>query len=139
MNRWWRAWWLTMVLWSQVSLAIDEGVAFEDAARQQRYLTLVHELRCVVCQNQSIADSNADLAADLRKQVRGLIAAGQSDEQIKHYLTDRYGDYILYDPPWSAQSALLWVAPLALLAGSAVILRRVLRAQRRDLERGDSV
>jgi cytochrome c-type biogenesis protein CcmH len=139
MNRWWRAWWLTMALWSQVSLAIDEGVAFEDAARQQRYLTLVHELRCVVCQNQSIADSNADLAADLRKQVRGLIAAGQSDEQIKHYLTDRYGDYILYDPPWSAQSALLWVAPLALLAGSAVILRRVLRAQRRDLERGDSV
>jgi cytochrome c-type biogenesis protein CcmH len=114
--------------------AIDEQPAFSDDSRQDRYLTLVHELRCVVCQNQTIADSNADLAADLRAQVRGLIASGRTDEEIKRYLTDRYGDFILYDPPFNAQSALLWLAPGFFVLLGVFIIFRVVRNRSHALE-----
>lgn len=125
-------------LWIVAALAIDAGEAFPDAPRQERYLALVHELRCVVCQNQTIADSNADLAADLRHQVRDRIARGESDEDIKRYLTDRYGDFILYDPPWSARSAVLWVAPALLLVVALVVIGRVIRARSSELNQEES-
>lgn len=81
-----------------------------------RYRELINELRCLVCQNQSIADSNAPLANDLRAQVQTQLEAGRSDVEIKSYLTDRYGDFVLYDPPFKASTALLWLAPALLLA-----------------------
>ena len=113
--------------------AFDQQEAFSDGSLQERYLTLTHELRCVVCQNQSIADSNADLAADLRRQVRELIGQGQSDEQIKSYLTARYGDYILYDPPFNRRSAILWLAPMVLLIVGFGIIVRIIRARAQNL------
>lgn len=95
--------------------AIDSEPAFTDPALQQRYERLTHELRCLVCQNQSIADSNATLAADLRREVRELLAQGQSDAEIRDFVTTRYGDFVLYRPPVARRTWLLWAAPLLLL------------------------
>lgn len=109
--------------------AIDTEAAFQDAALQARYEHLTNELRCLVCQNQTVADSNAGLAADLRRQVKEMIAAGKSDDEIKRFMTDRYGDFVLYDPPLSARTMLLWAAPVLLLivtlgAAARQIIRR---------------
>jgi cytochrome c-type biogenesis protein CcmH len=113
----------------QVAVAIDSAPAFADPVQQARYNELVHQLRCVQCRGQSIADSNVSLAADLRRQVRELMAAGQSDVQILEYMTERYGDYVLYDPPLKPQTWLLWAAPLLFVAiggitAVVVILRK---------------
>lgn len=97
------------------------------AEQEARYRTLIHELRCLVCQNQTIADSNAELAADLRKQVHDQIAAGQTDAQIRHYVTDRYGDFVLYKPPMSARTLLLWAGPFLFVALALLIVLRLLR------------
>jgi cytochrome c-type biogenesis protein CcmH len=103
------------------ALAIDTAPAFQDAARQARYERLIHEFRCVVCRSETIADSNASLAAELRRQVAELMTAGKSDEEIKQYMTNRYGDYVLYRPPVAPRTWLLWGAPLLfLLAGGTV-------------------
>jgi len=96
-------------------MAIDSGPAFEDPAMQARYDSLIRELRCVQCRSQSIADSNVGLAADLRRQVRELMAAGKTDKEILSYMTDRYGEYILYNPPVNSSTWLLWAAPILLL------------------------
>ncbi|HUK03463.1 MAG TPA: cytochrome c-type biogenesis protein [Burkholderiales bacterium] len=97
---------------------------------QERTRQLEEKLRCLVCQNQTLADSNAELAGDLRKQVAEQMAAGKSDEQIIEYLTARYGDFVLYDPPFKLRTALLWVGPFALLALGAAALVLVLRRRR---------
>ncbi len=95
-----------------------------------RYRVLIHELRCLVCQNQTIADSNADLAADLRKQVHDRIAAGESDDDIRRYVTDRYGDFVLYKPPLSSRTAALWIGPFLLaLLGVGLVWRLLRRAR----------
>lgn len=99
--------------------AIDEAPAFQDPALQARYERLARELRCLVCRSETIADSNAPLAADLRRQLRELMAAGHSDAQILQYMTDRYGDYVLYKPPLVPRTWLLWSAPFLLLLGGA--------------------
>ena len=124
--------WLTLVaccLLSGTVLAIDSSAAFPDAERQARYEHLTNQLRCLVCQNQTIADSNAGLAADLRREVKELIATGKSDTEIKGFLTARYGDFVLYDPPLTARTVLLWAAPALLVlitvgAAGRVIVRR---------------
>ncbi|MDQ3259298.1 MAG: cytochrome c-type biogenesis protein CcmH [Pseudomonadota bacterium] len=87
------------------------------AELEQRVKGLAHELRCLVCQNQTIADSNADLAIDLRTQIREQIQAGKTDQQIKDYMVARYGDFVLYRPPVQSNTVLLWVAPFLLLVG----------------------
>jgi cytochrome c-type biogenesis protein CcmH len=105
-------------------LAATASAATLDEEQQARYDDLNKELRCLVCQNQTIADSNAPLAADLRHQVEVQILAGKSDAEIKRYLTDRYGDFVLYKPPFKAKTWLLWGGPfLVLLIGLAVALR----------------
>ena len=86
-----------------------------DPATEARVKSLGLELRCLVCQNQTIADSNADLAVDLRRQVREMILQGKSDADIKNYLVARYGDFVLYKPPVQGNTALLWIAPFGLL------------------------
>ena len=86
-----------------------------DPAKNKRLLEISNKLRCLVCQNQTIAESNADLALDLRRQVREQIAAGKTDDEIIRYMTDRYGDFVLYKPPFKASTVLLWVGPVALL------------------------
>lgn len=101
-----------------------------DAAAQVRLKSLSEELRCLVCQNQSLADSNADLAVDLRNQVHELIASGMSNDEIKRYLVERYGDFVLYRPPIQRNTALLWGGPFALLAGGGLIWAIVQRRSR---------
>ena len=109
--------------WGQAS-----EIAHPDAATEQRLKALAEELRCLVCQNQTIADSSAPLAVDLRNQIRGQISQGRSDEQIRGYMVERYGDFVLYRPPFHANTALLWLGPFVLLAigGGAfwIVLRR---------------
>ena len=103
-------------------------IANPDPKVEARLKAIAHELRCLVCQNQTIADSDAPLAVDLRKQTRAMIAAGKSDEEIRGYMVDRYGDFVLYKPPFNAATAVLWMAPALLvlggLAGLALMLRR---------------
>ena len=101
-------------------------------ALDARLKKLETELRCLVCQNQTLADSNADLAADLRKEVRELAAAGKSDEEIRAYLVVRYGDFVLYDPPLKRTTWLLWLGPFVLLGGGAVLWWVVLRRRSRS-------
>jgi len=102
------------------------------AQQEQLYRGLLPELRCLVCQNESLAESQASLADDLRYEVRGLVAKGQDEAQIKKYLTDRYGDFILYKPPLEQRTALLWAGPAMLLLIGLTMLfayaRRVRRA-----------
>ena len=92
--------------------------------QQARYQSLVHQLRCLVCQNQSIAESNADLANDLRVQVRTQIEAGRSDQEILDYMSDRYGDFVLYKPPLERKTIVLWVGPFLILLLAAFIAWR---------------
>ncbi|WP_414650191.1 cytochrome c-type biogenesis protein [Dyella sp.] len=102
--------------------AIDP-LPFKDRAEEVRFQKLTRELRCLVCQNENLADSNADLARDLRHEVFDQMQAGKSDDQIKQYLVDRYSDFVLYDPPVKAGTLLLWFGPLAiLLAGAGVVV-----------------
>ena len=101
--------------------AIDP-LPFKDHAQEIRFQNLTRQLRCLVCQNENLADSNADLARDLRHEVFGLMQQGKSDDQIKQYLVARYSDFVLYDPPLKASTWLLWFGPaLFLLMGAAVV------------------
>ena len=102
-----------------------------DPALEARMLAITGELRCLVCQNQTIADSHADLAVDLRQQVREMLQRGQTPEQIRRYMTDRYGDFILYRPPLKATTAVLWFAPVVLPVIALVALVTVIRRRAR--------
>jgi len=96
-----------------------------------RMARITAELRCLVCQNQTIADSNADLAVDLRRQARELLQAGKSDHEVIGFMTSRYGDFVLYRPPLKATTVLLWFGPTAMLAIGAGVLISVLRRRSR--------
>jgi cytochrome c-type biogenesis protein CcmH len=102
-----------------------------DPVAQKRLVELANELRCLVCQNQTIADSNADLAVDLRRQIREQITAGRTNVEIIDFMTARYGDFVLYRPPFKATTTLLWFGPALLLVAGFVVLARVLRVRRR--------
>jgi cytochrome c-type biogenesis protein CcmH len=112
--------------------AIDTQPAFADPALQHRYETLNRELRCLVCQNQPIADSNAGLAVDLRREVKAMIEAGKSDDEIRTFMTDRYGDFVLYNPPLTARTYLLWAAPVLLLAIALYAIFSIVRRRSRQ-------
>jgi cytochrome c-type biogenesis protein CcmH len=101
---------------------------------EQRVRLLEEKLRCLVCQNQSLADSNAELAGDLRREVREQVKAGRSDQQIVDYLVQRYGDFVLYEPPFKATTALLWIGPFVLLAAAGLVLVATLRRRRQAPE-----
>jgi len=105
-------------------------VARPDPVTEQRLKDLAEELRCLVCQNQTIADSNATLALDLRNQIREQIRAGRSDDQIRAYMVERYGDFVLYKPPFKASTAILWLAPAILLAIGALVFWTVVKRRR---------
>ena len=119
---------LTLAALLLPGFAKDAEPVNSDPALEKRVMALAVELRCLVCQNQTIADSHAELAVDLRNQIRTMLQQGQSDDQIRRYMTDRYGDFVLYKPPFKATTALLWVGPplllVAALAALFVMLRR---------------
>ena len=100
--------------------------------QEQRFHRLANEWGCLVCQNQSIAESNAPLAQDLKERVRRQISEGRSDEEIKNYMRDRYGDFVLYKPPFNAVTAVLWISPLILLGVGAIWLALRMRRARAD-------
>lgn len=112
------------------ALALFSLAARADENENQRVRHLAEKLRCLVCQNQSLADSNAELAEDLRKEVRAQVKAGKTDEQIVGYLVERYGDFVLYEPPFKTATALLWIGPFVLLAVGAATLVAILRRRR---------
>jgi cytochrome c-type biogenesis protein CcmH len=103
----------------------------DDPATNKRAVYLAEELRCLVCQNQTIADSHADLAIDLRQEVRELLRKGMTPDQVRTYMTDRYGDFVLYRPPLKASTAVLWLGPAVLLAIALLALVRVIRKRAR--------
>ena len=114
-----------------VALSLVAGVAFADDALDARLKSLEGELRCLVCQNQTLAESEAPLAADLRKEVRELAQAGKSDDDIRAYLVARYGDFVLYKPPVKPVTYLLWFGPFLLLAAGIAVWLVVLRRRTR--------
>lgn len=115
-----------LMAWSPAR-AIDSQGPLPDPELQARYEQLTNELRCLVCQNQTVADSNADLARDLRDQTREMLLEGASDEQIVAFMTDRYGDFVLYRPPLSSRTLLLWAAPALLLLIGLITVGRIVR------------
>ncbi|RNF83146.1 cytochrome c-type biogenesis protein [Montanilutibacter psychrotolerans] len=114
-------------------------LTFNDDAEEARFHALVAELRCVMCQNQSLADSNAQIAVDLRREVLGLMRDGKSDRQIKEFLVARYGEFVLYRPQLEADTWLLWFGPAALLLAGGVVIAVVVRRRSRQavLDAGD--
>jgi cytochrome c-type biogenesis protein CcmH len=106
---------------------------------QDRYEALTHELRCMQCQNQSIADSPVGLASDLRRQVQEQLIAGRSDAQIRAYMVERYGNFILFSPPFTGATAWVWIAPLLVVLGGIFVAVRVVRQRARLVPTDDSV
>ena len=113
------------------ALANEAQPAAADPALEARVLRISAELRCLVCQNQTIAESNAELAVDLRRQVRDMLRKGASDREVLDYMTARYGDFVLYRPPVKSTTLLLWAGPAVLLLGGLVTLLLVLRRRSR--------
>lgn len=113
------------------ALAKEAVPAADDPVLERRAMKLAAELRCLVCQNQSLAESNADLAIDLKNQVRSQIREGRSDAEIREYMVARYGDFVLYSPPWKASTALLWAGPFVLMIAGTLALIVYLRSRRR--------
>jgi cytochrome c-type biogenesis protein CcmH len=114
---------LILLLTLSVNVVAQEPLLFDNQQQQDRFEQLTQELRCLVCQNQNLADSDAPLAYDLRRELHKMLMAGQSNEQIKQFLVARYGDFVLYRPPLQKNTYLLWLAPLILLLGGALVLR----------------
>lgn len=122
---------LCLVTCLPVAWANEAAPAAADPVLEARMLRITAELRCLVCQNQTIADSHADLAVDLRQQVRELLQKGLTDQQIADYMTARYGDFVLYRPPFKGSTALLWIGPGVMLVGGLLVLVLVLRRRSR--------
>jgi len=116
----------TMVMKAVVT-GTHSPLVYRSAAEEARFHALTAELRCVQCQNQSLADSHAQIALDLRREVLRLMQQGQSDAQIKRFLVDRYGEFVLYRPQVESRTWLLWFGPLALLGAGALLLAWVVR------------
>jgi cytochrome c-type biogenesis protein CcmH len=122
---------IAALCWATQVLAIDNTPPLPDPSMQQRYLGLINEFRCMQCQNETLADSNVGLAADLRLEIHELILAGKSDDQIRDYLVARYGEFILFKPRFSLRNLWLWAAPGVLLLAGLGIAVRVLRQRSR--------
>ena len=122
-----------MLLLAAGSLSAQEPLGFDDPSQEARFKDLTEELRCTVCQNQNLADSDAPLAQDLRKEIHKMMTAGRSDQEIKTFLTERYGDFVLYRPPMQGNTLALWVIPGVLLFFGAVVLVFVVRGRNRRL------
>jgi cytochrome c-type biogenesis protein CcmH len=116
-----KLWFLLSLLISAQCFAIDDH-QLANPEQQKSYEIIISELRCLVCQNQTIADSNAELASDLRRQVFEMLQQGKSKDEIVNFMTNRYGDFVLYNPPLKTKTALLWLGPIAfLITGFAMI------------------
>lgn len=125
---------LALALACQLGLAEEARPLADDPVAEKRLQAISAELRCLVCQNETIAGSNADLAQDLRREIRGMIQAGQSDQQIIDFMVTRYGDFVLYRPPFKSITVLLWVGPLLFLVVGIAALQLYMRRRARLLQ-----
>jgi cytochrome c-type biogenesis protein CcmH len=124
---------MALILLLAAPLLAQEPLVFDNAAQEARYNDLTLELRCLVCQNQNLADSDAPLAQDLRREIYDMMMAGQTDEQIKSFMVDRYGDFVLYRPPVQGNTLALWLLPIFLLGFGAIIVALVVRNRNRKI------
>ncbi len=115
---------------SNPGYAVVETVEFADSNTEKRYKNLIAELRCLVCQNQNIAESDADLAKDLRRKTAEMLNTGKTDRQVRSYMRERYGDFVLYKPPFEGLITILWLSPVLLLL--ALIVGLVITVKRRQ-------
>jgi cytochrome c-type biogenesis protein CcmH len=122
---------LGMFTCSAAMQAVDANGQVEDHALQARFERITQELRCLVCQNESIADSNVELAGDLRRQVREMLLAGKGDDAIFKFMTDRYGEFVRFSPPLEPKTLLIWGAPFIMLLLGGLIIYRVARQRSR--------
>jgi cytochrome c-type biogenesis protein CcmH len=123
------------VLTSGPVRALDANGQLEDPVLQARFERITHDLRCLVCQNESIADSGVELARDLRRQVQEMLVAGKSDDAIFDFMTERYGDFVRFNPPLTPKTLLIWGAPfIVLILGVGIIFRVVRRRSRMPLD-----
>jgi cytochrome c-type biogenesis protein CcmH len=127
-----RAWLLLLLLLPLFSQAAIEANRFDDPVKEARYKQLIAELRCLVCQNQNLADSNAELAQDMRRKTYELVQGGASSDDVVDYMVKRYGDFVLYRPPFRLSTLLLWLGPFAILAGGVAILLVFIRRRGRQ-------
>jgi cytochrome c-type biogenesis protein CcmH len=128
---------LVLILLSSVSgFAVAQAAKspVDDAELEERFRNLSQQLRCLVCQNETLADSQADLATDLKRQIREQMKAGKSDKEILAFLTERYGDFVLYNPPVKLTTYLLWFGPFILLGGGLFALFRYIRSRREQIQ-----
>ena len=125
---------LTVAMLAGATLQASEPIEFDDPAQEARFLELTSELRCLVCQNQSLADSDALLAQDLRREIHDMMVTGRSDEEIKEFMVARYGDFVLYRPPVQSNTVVLWAAPLILLLIGGVVIARAIRRRAAQFE-----
>lgn len=126
------SWWLGGTLQARAAGAVDQYGELANPALEGRYEHITHDLRCLVCQNESIADSNVELASDLRRQVREMLVAGKSDDDIFRFMTDRYGDFVRFNPPLEPKTWLIWGAPFIMLVVGALVVVRVARRRARQ-------
>lgn len=128
-------WWMLLVLWLvlffiQISFANEAIPVAEDPVLEKRLIELSENLRCLVCQNESLAGSRADFATDLKREIREQMKANKSNEEIIDFLVARYGDFVLYNPPFKATTVLLWLGPALLFSGAVLALVLYLRRRR---------
>src|SRR5699024_1259348 len=127
-------WALVLMLLPLLALgSAIEPLEFESELQRQRFRSLVEELRCTVCQNQSLADSDAPLAADLRREVFAMLQDNRSDQEIRNFMVERYGNYVLYRPPVAGHTLLLWGGPIVLLLAGLIAAVVVIRKRRSAL------
>ncbi|WP_428383078.1 cytochrome c-type biogenesis protein [Nevskia ramosa] len=122
---------LAAVFSAQAQVTVEKPAIELTVEQEARLAELLPDLRCLVCQNESLAESRAPLALDLKYEVRSLVAQGKSSTEIKHYLTDRYGDFVLFRPPFDPRTWLLWIGPFALVLLGLLVLVRQIRSTRR--------
>ncbi|NCF23801.1 MAG: cytochrome c-type biogenesis protein CcmH [Gammaproteobacteria bacterium] len=127
-----------LLAFASAALAIDTDKAFDDPALQARYEHIIEEVRCLKCQNQSIKDSNAFLAGDLRREIRRMLSEGKTDEEIYDFLVTRYGEFALYRPRMSGKTLVLWIAPIVLLLAGGFVLVNILRRRMAMPMEGDA-
>lgn len=119
--------WLFILLFPLLAMARVEVYQFDDPAKEARYKQLIEELRCLVCQNQNLADSNAELAQDMRRITYEMVSRGESDEKVIAFMVERYGEFVLYRPPFQTSTAMLWAGPFIILGVAVLILLLFIR------------
>jgi len=132
---------LTLIMSASVLAQVPptpEPLVFENQQQEERFNELTLELRCTVCQNQALSDSDATLAHDLRRKVHEMLLMGKTNDEIKQYMVDRYGDFVLYRPPVQQNTYLLWLAPLVMLLIGALILRSNVKKRKSLLDTGSN-